>query len=121
MQTHTVEGGGALRLHVHEWGKPNAQLKRIIYSLCRARALWRTYAAATRRCSTLSGSLARGRRSRPWSPLAWAARQIAAAGSGFRARVCPLRPKTCTCANKARRILIFPMRNGTCARLFRAG
>ncbi len=37
MQTHTVEGGGALKLHVHEWGKPNAQLKCIIYSLCRAR------------------------------------------------------------------------------------
>jgi pimeloyl-ACP methyl ester carboxylesterase len=25
MQTHTVEGGGELKLHVREWGKPNAQ------------------------------------------------------------------------------------------------
>ncbi len=40
MQTHTVEGGGGLKLHVREWGKPNAQAILFIHGWSQNHLCW---------------------------------------------------------------------------------
>ena len=40
MQTHTVEGGGGLKLHVREWGKPNAQAILFVHGWSQNHLCW---------------------------------------------------------------------------------
>ena len=53
MKTHTVQGGGGLRLHVREWGKADAPPILFIHGLSQSHLCWDKQSRA--RFATSSG------------------------------------------------------------------